>query len=73
MGSLFVIYTILTFAGLSLYGGAILTSMLLPGWAGWTAVIYGVAGLIVFAIVRDAPPFVHYLVPILIGILLLLQ
>jgi hypothetical protein len=72
-GALFVIYTILTFAGLSLYGGGILTSTLLPGWAGWIAVIYGVVGLIAFAVVRDMPPFVHYLMPIVIGTLLLVQ
>lgn len=72
MGVLYVIYTILTFVGLSLYGVAILNSTLLPGWAGWVAVAYGIFGLVYFAVTRDAPPFMHYLVPIVIGVLLLI-
>lgn len=70
--ALYVVYTILTFAGLAAYGGAILASSPLPGWVGWTAIIYGIAGLLFFALMRDAPPFLHYLVPIVIGVLLLI-
>lgn len=71
-GALFVIYTILTFAGLMLYGGAIASTHLLPQWVGWLALVYGAAGLGVLAVTRDAPPFMHYLTPILFGALLLL-
>jgi hypothetical protein len=70
--TLYVIYTNLTFAGLSLYGAAILTSTLLPAWAGWLAMVGGALGLAEFAILRDAPPFMHYLIPIVIGVLLLM-
>ena len=71
-GALYVVYTILTFASLALYGGAILASASLPGWVGWTAVVYGIAGLVFFGLLRDAPPFLHYLVPIMLGALLLM-
>lgn len=71
-GVLWVIYTILTFAGLSVLGGALLASHTLPGWVGWAAVVYGVVGLGLLAATRDAPPFLHYLMPLLMGILLLL-
>ncbi|HEU0027909.1 MAG TPA: hypothetical protein VFQ25_12395 [Ktedonobacterales bacterium] len=72
-GALFVVYTILTFTALALYGGAALATSLLPGWVGWASIIYGLAGLLLLAASRDAPPFLHYLMPILLGILLLLS
>jgi hypothetical protein len=71
--ALFVVYTILTFAGLVAYGAAILGASLLPHWLGWIAIAYGLAGLVVLAVTHDAPPFVHYLMPIVIGVFLLLQ
>jgi hypothetical protein len=70
-GALFVIYTVLTFAGLGLFGAALLATSLLPGWLGWAAIAYGLAGLALLAITRDAPPFLHYLPVLAIGIGLL--
>ena len=72
-GALFIIYTILSFVGLMLYGGAILSTHMLPQWSGWLAIVYGAAGLGIFAIAHDAPPFMHYLTPIVFGVLLLLM
>jgi hypothetical protein len=72
-GALYVVYTILTFTALVLYGWAMLTATLLLHWVGWASICYGLAGLIFFAIARDAPPFLHYLMPILLGALLLLS
>jgi hypothetical protein len=71
---LFVIYTILAFAALAAYGGAVLSTSVLPHWVGWLAIIYGLAGLVFegFA-ARNIPPFLHYLMPIVMGILLLLR
>ncbi len=71
-GVLFAIYTVLTFAALALYGGAILATPSLPHWVGWASILYGLAGLVYFAVMRDAPPFLHYLMPVLLGVLLLL-
>lgn len=68
---LFVIYTLLTFAGLIAYGGAVVSTNLIPHWVGWTAIVYGLAGLGLFGVMRDAPPFMHHLMPLVIGILLL--
>jgi hypothetical protein len=70
--ALFMIYTILTFVALAIYGGAMLATGLLPSWVGWAAIIYCLAGLLLLVGTRDAPPFLHYLMPILIGALLLL-
>jgi hypothetical protein len=71
--ALFIIYTILTFAGLSILGGSLLVADILPDWIAWTAIVYGVAGLGYLAATRDAPPFLHYLMPLVMGIVLLLM
>jgi len=71
---LFVIYTILAFSALIGYGAAILSTPVLPHWVGWLAIVYGVAGLVSTGFAAgNTPPFLHYLVPIVIGILLLLR
>jgi hypothetical protein len=72
-GALFALYTILTFVGLALLGGAMLTSKALPTWLGIGSIVYALAGLVVFALARDMPPFVHYLPTLLIGIVLILS
>lgn len=69
--ALFRIYTVLAFSALALFGGALLLSRMLPRWLSWTALLYGLAGLGLFVYVHDIPPFVHYLLPIVMGILLL--
>lgn len=71
-GVLFVIYTILTFAGLGLFGAAFVATGLLPAWLGWAALAYGLAGILLLAVTRDAPPFLHYLPVLVIGIALLM-
>jgi hypothetical protein len=69
--ALFVTYTVLAFSALALFGGSVLSSRLLPHWVGWLALVYGLAGLGIFALAGDVPPFLHYLPPILMGALLL--
>lgn len=71
--ALFVIYTILAFCALAAYGGAILSTRVLPQWMGWLAIVYGLAGLGLLDFTGDVPPFFYYLMPIVIGILLLLR
>jgi hypothetical protein len=69
--ALFVIYTILAFSALAAYGGAMLSTRLLPKFMGWLAIVYGLAGLGLLGFSGDVPPFLYYLLPIVIGILLL--
>ncbi len=71
--TLFVIYTILAFSALAVYGGAVLTTRMLPHWVGWLAIVYGLAGLGLVGFTGDADPFLHLVMPIVIGILLLLR
>jgi hypothetical protein len=68
----FTLFTPLTFCAALAYGAAILSTRVLPHWLGWLIVIYNLAGFVLFVIAGDMPPFVHYLLPILIGITLLL-
>jgi hypothetical protein len=71
---LFVIYTILAFSALAAYGGAILSTHVLPHWVGWLAIVYSLAGLVLAGFTAgNVPPFLQYLMPILIGVLLLLR
>jgi hypothetical protein len=71
---LFVIYTILAFSALAAYGGAILFTRVLPHWVGWFSIVYGLAGLALAGVTAgNAPPFLHHLMPILMGVLLLLR
>jgi hypothetical protein len=71
---LFVIYTILAFAALAAYGGAILSTHVLPHWVGWLSIVYVLAGLVLAGFTAgNIPPFLHHLMPILMGALLLLR
>ena len=71
---LFVIYTLLAFSALAAYGGAILSTRVLPHWVGWLALVYALAGLVLAGFTAgNVPPFLHHLMPILIGVLLLLR
>ena len=70
--ALFVIYTVLAFSAMVAYGGAVLSTHLLPQWVGWVTIVYSLAGLGLLAFPGDAPPFLHHLMPLLMGILLLL-
>ena len=71
---LFVIYTILAFSALVAYGGAILSTRVLPHWVGWLCIVYGLAGLVLAGFNGgNVPPFLHYLIPMVIGVLLLLR
>ena len=70
---LFVIYSILAFSALAVYGGAVLSTRVLPHWVGWLAIVYGLAGLGLVGITGDADPFFHLVLPMVIGILLLLR
>lgn len=70
--AMFLIFTILAFAGVMAFGGAILATSLLPHWLGWAAIIFSAMGLILLAITRDALPIMHHLMPLVFGFVLVL-
>jgi hypothetical protein len=72
-GALFIIFTVIAFIALAIYGGAILTSSLLPSWAGWASIIFALGGLTHLAITRDSYPVLHHPMLIVTGVLLLLM
>ncbi|GHO81336.1 hypothetical protein KSD_91070 [Ktedonobacter sp. SOSP1-85] len=71
--AIFQVYTALTFFAAFMYGMAIVSTRILPHWLGWVIMVYTLAGGALFAFLGDMPPFVHYLLPIVIGVLLLLR
>ncbi|WP_220201863.1 hypothetical protein [Reticulibacter mediterranei] len=70
--TIFQVYTVLIFFAAIMYGAAIALTRILPRWLGWVIIVYSLAGTIAFVILNDMPPFVHYLLPIAMGVLLLL-
>jgi len=60
-------------SALAVYGGAVLSTRVLPHWVGWLAIVYGLAGLGLVGVTGDADPFLHLVLPMVIGILLLLR
>ena len=64
----FVVYSLLTMAGLVLLGVALLQTGL-AGWVGWLCI--GAAGLflVVGLIFRDMPPFAYYVVTLTVGVM----
>jgi hypothetical protein len=71
---LFVIYTMLTFAAVLAYGGAVLNTRVLPHWVGWVTIVYTLLNLGAAGFAGgNAAPVVHYLMPMVMGVLLLLR
>ena len=73
---LIVIYVILAFLAQAAFGGAILHTGLLPVWVGWTTIVWNIGWLILLPLVTPNDiyfPVLHHLMPLLIGVLLLLQ
>ncbi len=69
-----VLSIILTFTGQVLFGLSILRTGTLALWVGWTAVIWNLAWLVILPIARRQNmyyPWLHYVVPLIIGIALL--
>ena len=63
----FAVYTILTLIGILLIGVAAL-SMWLPSWVGWLTIGAPVILFVVYLVGKDMPPFVHYLLLLIVGI-----
>jgi hypothetical protein len=69
-----VVYVVLAFLAQVAIGAALLQTGLVPGWAGWTAVIWNVTWLLVMLIIRPGDiyyPVLHHVAPLVIGIALL--
>ncbi len=75
--SLVNIYVVMAFLAQAAIGGAIvLSSGLLPVWIGWVTIVWNIAWLVVLALFarRDMYyPILHYVMPLVIGIALLVK
>lgn len=72
---LFHVYAAVGFLALAAFGGSLLQVTLLPAWAtwaGWATIIFSAAMLVLLLIMGDILPILHYLPPLLLGILLLI-
>jgi hypothetical protein len=66
---LFAGYSLLTMAGLASLGTALLQTVL-PSWVGWLAIGSAALFLVLAIAFRDMPPFVYYLITLIIGVML---
>lgn len=67
----FIVYSVLTLVALATYGLAILRTNLAPRWSGWVAAGSALLAALYLIIANDLPPFLYYLVLLVIGVLLL--
>ena len=70
------IYVVIAFLAEAVIGGAVIQSGLLAAWIGWATILWNIAWLILLPILsrRDIYyPILHYVMPLLIGIALLLK
>ena len=70
------IYVVMAFLAEAAIGGALVVSGLLPAWIGWATVVWNVAWLVVLALFarRDMYyPILHYVMPLVIGVALLVE
>lgn len=71
-----VVFVILAFLGEATFGASILRTGLLPAWVGWATVIWNLGWLVILPIARPQDiyyPWLFYVAPELIGILLLVR
>ena len=66
---LFSGYTLLTQAGLAMFGVVLLRSAI-SSWVGWTLIGGVVICFVIYLVLKDMPPFVYYILTLLVGIML---
>jgi len=74
-GLMFAIYMVLAYLSIGAYGGALIKTELLADWLGWTSLVFGLAGAVLFIarIPLFDPPAMIHIIPGVIGIYLLLK
>jgi hypothetical protein len=73
-GALVRIFIVLAFLSHAAYGAALLQTGLLPGWLGWTTVVWNIGWLaVLFRIRHQYYPILYLELPLLAGILLLVS
>lgn len=66
----FPAYTLLTQAAWVVFGAALLTTTL-PAWLGWGLIGVSAGSFVMYVVTRDFPPFVYYLLMLVVGGVLL--
>ncbi len=72
--ALIAVYVVLALLAQATMGGSLLQARLLPAWIGWATIIWNIAWLVVLPVTTPGDiyyPFLHHLMPLLIGIALL--
>lgn len=65
----FASYTVLTQAGLVAAGAAFIRQSEMADWLGWMLILGMLALFLAYLIFKDMPPFVYYLLTLLVGVM----
>lgn len=71
-----ILYVVLAFLAQAAFGVALLRTGLVPAWAGWAALAWNIAWLVILPIASPGDiyfPVLHHVAPLLIGIALLIR
>lgn len=71
-----VVFVVLALLAQAIFGAALLRTGLLPGWVGWTTILWNLGWLVILPIARPQDiyyPWLHYVAPVLIGSMLLVR
>jgi hypothetical protein len=71
-----VVHVVLSLLAQAAFGGALLQTDLLTGWIGWATILWSLGMLIYLPVFKPRDiyyPWVHYVVPLIIGIGLLVK
>jgi hypothetical protein len=69
---IFMTYSVLMIVALAAYGIAILQTNMAPRWSGWILLTYTLLAVLYVLLTSDFPPFFHYLMLLMLGVLLIL-
>ena len=74
--SLIVVHVVLAFLAQAVFGASLLRTGLLPAWIGWATILWSLGLLVYLPAFRPRDiyyPWVHYVAPLMIGIMLLTE
>jgi hypothetical protein len=74
--TLIVVHVVLNFLAQAIFGASLLQTGILPGWVGWATILWNLACLVYLPIFHPRDiyyPWLNYVAPLIIGVMLLVM